>query len=533
MSNIPNTLSQTLILGVADVTASESAVLKNRQLSRDERAYRFLGEAVHRLCDWLSCDFAQLAPHITDFMSVGPPVYSLTKYHDAMHKADALGLSGAHCHNIDQGGASVTSALILSQALVQQNPHACVLIAGADIPRNGFQGKADYAILNQGVMHPEHEQPYGGNLIGFYAMLAKKQMREHGITLAELEAIAGHFHGRVQANPRAANFEKGITPKQMGRYFAEPYSTPMIAVATDHAVATLVCGEAALPALQKFLRPPASPLYVGHGATAHHAAYFSLKGDLESPSRITGPLVMRRNGLRPADVDYAWIYDCFVGMVIEQSANYFGLSQKQCTVDLARGLLRVPASNCGSDSAEHTIPVNLGGGILNYQAAFMLSSGTGLLDICSAHGLAADPLYDSTEHFAQPPKIALLGGNGGIDTVNSLVPLSPEPFAPAIWNDDARSPGQLGGIPPLRLNDPGKQVGDRGHIAYSTTINYNTGGTLKTPYVLALSRLSDGRLTLSNVIVNGERLKSDADLTPDTPVRFVEHEGLVQAVLES
>ena len=494
MSEIP----QTLILGAVDLIAEESQAL---------------AKVVDKLCRYFQCDFARLCPLITDFISCGPSVYTQTKYHDTMHKADSLGLTGAHCHVIDQGGASITAAIMQAQACVQQNPHAVILVAGADIPRAGFQGKADYAFLNQGVMHPVHEEPYGGNLVAFYALLAKQQMRDEGITAADFQAIVRYYRATVQANPRAHNFAKELSDKQLTKYFAEPYSVPMIAVATDHAVATLICGEAILAELQQVLTLPGAPAYVGHGATAHHAAYFTLKGDLASPASVTGPLVLERNGLGVDDVDYAWVYDCFVGMLIGQTSQYFGVSQQQAAQDLASGGVRLPSGKF--------IPINQGGGILNYQAALMLSSGTGLLDVLSRFGLAADPLYPAPPN--ERPGVALLGGNGGLDTVNSLVPIASRPFAaPRSRTGSARAP--------LRFNNPAKSPGDLGRIRLTTTVHFNTGGAMKPPYVLALSELSNGNFTLSNVYENGERLTSDAGLPLDTPVRFEEIDGVSQAV---
>ncbi|MEQ9365329.1 MAG: thiolase family protein [Leptospirales bacterium] len=513
MSKQSNTIPQTMLLGAVDVIGGESEHISNKKIGRDERAELFLGEAVAKLCRFFQTDLERLRPLLTDFISCGPPIYSKAKYHDTMHKADFLGITGTHCHVSDQGGASITSALIQAQAIVQQNPYALILIAAADIPRTGFSGKADYAQLNQGVMHPEFESDYGGNLIAFYALLAKRQLRDEGVTEDNLREITKHFRAAVQTNPRAYNFEKELSEKQIHKYFAEPYPVPMIALMTDHAVATLVCGEAILPEVKKILTLPDAPLYVGHGVTSHHAAYFTLKGGLESPSRVNGPLVLERNALKPEDIDYAWIYDCFVGMIIEQAANYFGISQKRAATDLADGCLRVNGK---------TIPVNRGGGILNYQAALMLSSGTGLMDVLSNYGLAADPL------FAAPktrPGVALLGGNGGLDTVNSLVPIATRPFPPPV-NRPANQ-----GRARLHFNNPAKTAGQKGRIRLSTTVHFNTGGNRKPPYVLAFTELPDGNLTLSNVYRDGAALKNDADLAAGTPVRFEEIEGLVQAVV--
>ncbi len=514
-----------LLLGAADLIADELPEIKKRRADRNERVERFLETVVDKLCDYLQTDFAKLRPYITDFLSCGPAVYNPLKYHDTMHKADRLGLTGTNCQFIDQGGASITSALVQAHALVQQNPRACVLIAAADILRAGFQGKADYQTLNAGAMHPLYETPYGGQLIAFYALLAKRQMRDHDITEDELRAIARYFHKAVQDNPRAANYGKTLEDKELQRYFAEPYSSPMIALLTDHAVATLVCGEDMLDELRGVLTPPAAPVYIGQGVTAHHAAYFSLKGNLESPSRITGPAVLARNGLTPVDVDYAWIYDCFVGMIIEQASNYFGISQKDAARDLGEGCVRV------KDAAGNTktIPVNQGGGILNYQAALMLSSGVGLMDVLSQYGLAADPVVPSP---AERPRYALLGGNGGIDAVNGLVLIAVErPRS----GDTQDSSGAQFVRPKLSHNNPANVLreGERGRIVLTTVVHFQTGGPVEAPYVLAIVENESGPdYCVCNVFRNGEMCTSDAELPAGTDVVMRTVSGLVQAVVE-
>lgn len=505
------TNNQALILGAVDMITAECPEVSDRKKPRAGRADLFLKKVVAKLCDFFETDPNQLGNLLTDFISFGPTVYNPAKYHDTHHKAEKLGLTGLHCHLADQGGASVTSSLIQAHAIARQNPEAVILIAGADIPRSGFQGKADYALLNQGVTHPLYEEPYGGNLIAFYALLAKAQMETEGITEEQLKAIVRQYRERALPNARAHHGGRELNERHLNKYFAEPYSPPMIVVATDHAVATLVCGQSALRRVKKVLKLPAEPVYIGQGATAHHATYFSLKGDLASPAQVTGPIVLARNGLRPEDIDYAWVYDCFVGMLISQTAAYFGLKQSVVADQLAGGSVRLGAKS---------IPVNRGGGILNYQAALMLSSAAGLMDVLSNYGLVPDPLFEAP---AEKPATCLLGGNGGVDSINSLVPVFRDP-----------PPGTAGNStepPRLTLNHPEKSTGE-GELFLTTTVHFNAAGALRPPYVLALVKMENGFFTMCNLFRNGELLKSDEGLVSGTNIRFQEMDGVVQGVLE-
>ncbi len=509
----PTSKTNPVILGVADTIPAEIKVDKFRKWPREKRVKKLLSHSVEQLCEFLEVDWQLLKPEITDMISFGPSIYNPLKYHDTLHKAESLGLTGINTHFIDMGGASPVAGLEQAMAIIKLHPEAVILMAGADVPRSGFKTRQDYVKLNENVADPEHEAPYEGTLVAFYAFLARHLMRNHGITEADLKELTSYYRGLGMKNERAFNYNKPITEKELSKYFAEPYSVPMVAVATDHAFATLLCSEETFQnKLQgKIIKKNIKPVYLAAAASATHASHLSFKGNLESPARVAGPLALAQAGLEPHDLDYAWVYDCFPGMLISQAADYTGIPEADVSKTLQRGKLVF-------DNKE--IAVNLGGGILNYRAALMLSAAAGLVDVLSQYGLAAQPIK---EILPQRPGYALLGGNGGLDAMNAVAILSAKPYG--------REPKKIK-RPTLTLNNPQKTENSGGTIYAITQVHFNTGGNLKPPYVLVLIKKADGFYTVSNLFDKEGNMICRADeVQEDAEVVFKEIDGNLQAVL--
>lgn len=143
-------------------------------------------------------------------------------------------------------------------------------------------------------------------------------------------------------------------------------------------------------------------------------------------------------------------------MIINQASLYFGKPVKEVAAGLHEG--KIPTGN-------RQIPINLGGGILNYQAAMSLSGAAGLIDVASQYGLAVDPIPG---RLSEPPKVSLLGGNGGIDSINSVIIFSKE--APKKGRRSAQPTRNLG------VNVPDAKDGEDGVILSASAVHFNPGG---------------------------------------------------------
>ncbi|GBF50269.1 hypothetical protein LPTSP4_17940 [Leptospira ryugenii] len=504
-----------ILLAVAETIESDFDEAFYKQADPNEKYFALLSRSVDKLLHHLGTDRKSIAPYLTDFVSIDTLSLARAGYGHAVRDANDLGFSGISCHIVDLGGASVGGSLHQAYALIESNPEALVLVCGSDIPKSVFRQISDLKRLTETVCHKDFEIPYGATLIGLYSLLAERQMKENGMTLEDLKEITKVFRSHAIDNPRAFQFQKELTDKQLNRALAGPYSTPMIAIVTDHAFATLLTTEKKKNELieKGILRKDTSHVYVRGASHAVHAEYFYQKKGLQSPAGIAAEKCFALSGLLRSDVDYAWIYDCFTGMIVSQASQYFGVSVSDTVKSLKSGMI---------STGNREIPINLGGGILNYQAAMSLSGVTGLIDIASQYGLAVDPI---PKRLSSPPKVSLLGGNGGIDSINSVVLFSTEDSEHPIAKPQiARQ---------LQVNEVDAKEGDVCQIISLSLVQFNPGGEKKTPYLLCASETERGTLVITNLFNKNleEILSQEGISASQNKVRLQKINGLLQAVL--
>jgi|GEM_PF-1985670 len=505
-----------ILLGVADTIESELDANSYKNASTMEKYFQLLFRSVDKLCSFVGTDRKTLAPYLTDFVSIDSLSLGRTGYGHAVRDANDLGFTGIGCHMVDLGGASVGGALHQAYSLVASDPNAVVLVAAADVPKSVFKQVSDLKRLTETVCHKEYEIDYGATLIALYALLAERQMSESGITLEHHIDIVKHFRKNAINNPRAFQFEKELTDKQLNRPLAGPYSTPMIAIVTDHAFATLVTSEKKKQELidKGILKKDSQHIFLAGASHAVHAEYFYQKKFMASPAAIASERAFALSGFAREDVEYAWIYDCFTGMIIQQASLYFGVSPKEVADSLKKGLIH---------NGKKEIPINYGGGILNYQAAMSLSGVTGLIDIASQYNLAVNPIPKKCD---QKPKVSLLGGNGGIDSINSVVIFSTEE------SSNAERQPQISRQ--IYVNEIDAHEEEVCEILSATTVYFNPGGEKKPPYVLVALQTERGSMLLTNLFdQSGREIENIENMSlRQTKVRLKKIQGILQAVME-
>ncbi len=504
-----------ILLGVADTIESEFDADSYKNASTMEKYFKLLFKSVDKLCSFLGTDRQKLAPFLTDFVSIDSLSLGRSGYGHAVRDANDLGFTGISCHMVDLGGASVGGALHQAYTIVSSNPDAVVLVAAADVPKSVFRQVSDLKRLTETVCHKDHEIQYGATLIALYALIAERQMTEAGITLEDHIQIAKHFRKYTIDNPRAFQYQKELTDKQLNRPLAGPYSTPMIAIVTDHAFATLITTESKKKELieKGILKKDAQHIFLSGASHAVHAEYFYQKKSMASPAGIACEKAFALSGFSREDVEYAWIYDCFTGMIIHQASLYFGVSPRSVADALKNGNIH---------NGKKEIPINFGGGILNYQAAMSLSGVTGLIDVATQYDLAVNPIPKKN---AIKPKVSLLGGNGGIDSINSVVLFSTEESKVGIR--DTKIPR------PIYVNEVDAEEGEECQILSATTVHFNPGGDKKPPYVLCALETKRGTMLVSNLYGKDQKeLESTENLIlRETSVKLKKIDGKLQAFL--
>lgn len=451
-----------------------------KKLTLDEKLENFLKIAVDRSCATTGASFAELRPYITDFIGFGASIYEPHHLMDVVKKAGTLGLTNIELHSVDLGGASVPAALELARKLCAEEERM-VLIAGAEAPRGGSASVAYYREVSDSLLEPTLEKHSEANLIALYALLADRMMTETGIHSEDAENITAFYRNQALENERAATYGKQLKPGELKRQLAGIYSTAMVAVATDHGVAFLVAHEKVLQRLQSanIVESNLTTLYINAVGTNNSHKYVSTRGDFTSPGKLAAQRAFAQLNLQPAQIDYAWIYDCFTLMLVRQATDYFNLNARDAASTLKEGHLLV---------GEKRIAVNHQGGILNTQAAIALSAATGLIDI-----LAYAQNNAQARHF-------LFGGNGGIDSTNSVAILSREPLH--------RQAIVIGGESrPQREIQPLSE-GEKLQLYAAVAVRFNPGSDV--PFALGSFRRHDGSLCMARIL--------NADHSPCTDV---------------
>ncbi|WCL49312.1 thiolase C-terminal domain-containing protein [Leptospira sp. GIMC2001] len=529
-----------IILGVCD--SIESDISNYQELSNYERYFALLESAVDGLCNFLGTDRTEVSQYLTDFVSIDAAALARTGYGQMVKDANDLGFTGIQCHTVDLGGASVCGAIGEAWRIAESNPYAVILVAGADVPKSVFRQVSDLKKLTATVANSEYEIPYGATLIAMYGLLANKQMQDNDIDISEYENITKYFRNIAIENPRSFYYRKEIIDKQFTKFLAYPYSTPMIAIVTDHGFATIVVGHKAHEELiaKSVIKEKSNPLYLIGTGHCIHSEYFSLKSKLESPAGIAAERAFASAGCNRNSIEYAWIYDCFIGMIISQASAYFGENPKKVAEALQNGKIPI---------GDKEIPINMGGGILNYQAAMSMSGATGLVDVLSQYGLSKNPLPLS-QKLTTPPKLSLLGGNGGIDSINSVALFSQESAntqsqrKPIIHRrlklnkiihpeKNTNSTIAKNNIDQSQNQIPNEQTERIGTILTSTVVYFNPGGEKKTPYVLALVSLENGNFVMTNIYQeNGDECRNlDLIKNNHTKIRIIPNNNIWKGII--
>jgi acetyl-CoA acyltransferase len=488
-----------------EIESQLSGASTYKSLQLEEKLSLFINTAATKMATGIGTDFAALRPYITDFVSCGASIYDAHHTMDAVKRASHLGLSGIEVHSVDLGGASIPAALEIARRLCESEARA-VLIAGSEVPRSLTASSRYYREVNDALLHKELELHTQANLISLYALFADRLMFDHGLTQGQIDAITTFYRNQAQANPRAATCGKPLREGELKRFLAGPYATPMVAVATDHAVAILVVSDALLPKMQKdlALKLADEPLYIAGVGSNFCDKYVSRRRDFSTPARVAAERAFARSGVSPQNIDYAWIYDCFTLMLVKQAARYFNLDFKAVAETLAMGYIELNGKK---------IHVNQSGGILNTQAAISLSAATGLIDIL--------------DHAQKNPQARtfLFGGNGGLDTVNSVAILTRVPQA------SASGPPMIS--PEISPQQPARALseGEVVTLYAAVMVRFNPG--TDTPFALGAFRRADGSLCLLRIQdASGKGITETDSLTRDkTQAQIVYAENKPLAVL--
>jgi acetyl-CoA C-acetyltransferase len=225
-----------------------------------------------------------------------------------------LNLRPRHVDSTDMGGASYITLVNHAAQAIAAGKCNVALITLAGRPRSeGVSTGTTPRVRNPSQPDFQWEYPSGIANANGYAMCAMRHMHEYGTTSEQLAWIKVAASHHAQHNPNALLRDVLTVGDVLASpMVADPLHRLDCCVITDGGGALIV----ARPEVAKSLRRPLVKIK-GAGETVKHlgGGYFDLT---YSGARASGAEAFAEAGIKPADIQYASIYDSFTITVLIQ-----------------------------------------------------------------------------------------------------------------------------------------------------------------------------------------------------------------------
>lgn len=222
---------------------------------------------------------------------------------------------------VHMGGAAPVASLQLAAMAVTSCAAEYVLIPAG---WNGYSGsRAREAVVHEqalpgGAIARDYYIPHGLTAPPqWYALIARRHMHDFGTTEEQLGAIALAMRKHAQLNPNAVMCGRPMTMDDYlaSPYIAAPYRLFDCCLETDGAAAIVVTSAERAHDLK---RPPVYIMGVASGQPYPADEITNRKDIYTTGLTLAAPRAFEMAGVRPADVDFAQIYDCFTFEVLQQ-----------------------------------------------------------------------------------------------------------------------------------------------------------------------------------------------------------------------
>ena len=226
---------------------------------------------------------------------------------------DYMGLKVRHVDSTDTGGSSYLIHVAHAAQAIAQGRCNIALVTLAGRPRS--EGSSGTQPRSWGAAVPDgpFEAPYGIVTTNSYAMVARRHMHEYGTTSEQLAWIKVAASHHAQHNPHAM-LKDVVTVKDVldSPLVADPLHRLDCCVVSDGGGAVIV----ARPEVARSLtRPKVRILGDGEAPKGQAGGKLSLT---VSGAAWSGPRAFEEAGVKPADIQYASIYDSFTITVLMQ-----------------------------------------------------------------------------------------------------------------------------------------------------------------------------------------------------------------------
>ena len=284
--------------------------------------------------------------------------------HLAPYVGEELGLTGIPCTRFEAACASGGSAFFHAWSAVAAGIYDVALVAGVEKMTSQATPRVAEILASAGDVSGEMKA--GGTFPALFAMIARRHMHDFGTTREHLASVAVKNHANGARNP-FAHMRKVITLEQAlaGKPVAEPLTLYDCSLVSDGAAAVL------LAPLERAGEFTSRPVRIAGIAQTSDRFALDEKDDITTfPAvRSAGEKAHKMAGVRPEDIQFAELHDCFT------IAEIIALED----LGFARRGEGGPYSAAGCTLTSGARPVNTSGGL---KAKGHPVGATGVAQIC-------------------------------------------------------------------------------------------------------------------------------------------------------
>ncbi|GAA4728270.1 thiolase family protein [Nocardioides endophyticus] len=314
-----------------------------------------------------------------------------------------LGIKPRYCSSMVVGGATPGVMLTHAAAAIATGQATTVLILAGENRATG-QSRDETVAKMTAVGHPSYENPYGPPMPGLYALVARRHMAEYGTTSEQLASVAVTARKHASMHPNA-HMRAPITVEDVlsSKMIADPLHLLDCCLISDAGGAIIVTSTERARELRK---PPVHVLGMGE---YHSHEHLSMAPTLaQTGATYSGRAALAMAGLKPADMDFAELYDCFSVVPIIELEDLGFVERGEGGAFFEEGHARVGGS----------LPVNTHGGMLSHAHA---GAAGGLFDLVEA---TRQLRHECGERQVADAEAGLVHVEGGILSAHCTVVLS-------------------------------------------------------------------------------------------------------------
>ena len=322
--------------------------------------------------------------------------------HLAPYVAAPLGILGVPATRVEAACASSGSAFFHAVQSVSAGLYDVAMVVGVEKMTSQSTPRVTEILASAGDCSGEILA--GSTFPSLFAMIARRHMHQYGTTREHLAAVAVKNHANGVLNPDA-HMRKTITIEQAmnGKPVADPLNLYDCSLISDGAAAVIVASE---ERAKDFAKKPVRVLSIAQASD--HVA-LDQKPDITTFAavRAAAQKAYEKAGLKPSDIDFAEVHDCFT------IAEIIALEDLRFTERGQGG----PFSAQGCSALKGSKPINTSGGLKSKGHPV---GATGAAQICD---LVLQIRGEAGERQVQRNRIGLaqnLGGSGASCVVSIL-----------------------------------------------------------------------------------------------------------------